>query len=59
LYETYVCMKLFNIASPNLGSEVGLIGRCIFLLPNCIKKEENGSHGNTRNLFSVSMRDNS
>jgi hypothetical protein len=40
-------------------SEVGLIGRRLFLLLNCTKKEENVSHGNTRNLFSVSVGDTS
>jgi hypothetical protein len=46
-------------------SEVGLIRRCISLLLNCIKNcviaavalqnDEDVSHGNTRNLVSVSM----
>jgi hypothetical protein len=33
---------------------VRLIGRRVSLLLNCIKKEH-ASHGNTRNLFSVSV----
>jgi hypothetical protein len=42
-------------------SEVGLIGIDNILLLNCIRKEENVSHGNTRNLnlFSASMGDTS
>jgi hypothetical protein len=51
LYITDVCMKLFKKTSPKFGK---LIGRCVSLLLNCIKKED-VSHENTRNLFNVSV----
>jgi hypothetical protein len=57
-YETDVCMELLTLLLPNSVSEVGLIGRRVFLLLNYIKKEKNVS-GNTRNLFSVFMNDTS
>jgi hypothetical protein len=38
LYEIDVCMKVFNMASPSSASEVRLIGRCVSLLLNYIKK---------------------
>jgi hypothetical protein len=49
LYETDVCIKLFNLLLPSLASEVGLIGRRVSLLLNYIKKEKDGIHRYMRN----------
>jgi hypothetical protein len=55
LYVTDVCMNFFSMTSPEF-SERGETNREAHpLLLNCIKKEDDVSYGNTRNLFSVFM----
>jgi hypothetical protein len=55
LYKIDVCLKLFNLAFPKFDEQGGTNREAHLPFTYLHKNEEDVSHGNTRNLFCLSV----